>query len=145
MGNPQPYAAVGDAEPESGSTANAIFAAILLAVVMGILASPLGLTGPLAFSLTSLAGAATLAGAAAIGKWRPQWLGDRNKPLTWLMLRLVVVAFALVAITGILARPEMPRCPRTYTGDIGSPGGALLHSKLVGDTVVCTYEHRGGL
>ena len=119
-------------------------AAFVIAILMWSVAIALDLEPMIATLLPWLAGAATLAGAAALGVWRAQWLGDRTRPLVWILLRLVIVAFAIVALVGVSIRGANSGCQPTHPGEGDGVGGALLHARVVGDTVVCNYEYGGG-
>ena len=143
MATPQPDPPAASDEPSS--TVVVALGAFVIGIFIRVLADRLRLNSTIAALLPFLAGAAAFAGAAAAGMWQPRWLGDRSKPVTWVALRIVIVAFAIVTIAGVSARSDDGGCAPTYRGDIGSPGGKLLYSTLVGDTLVCTYDYRGGL
>lgn len=144
MALPHPDPADPSYDPDVLPTIVIALGAFAIGIFVRVVAMALHLEPTYATLLPFYAGAATFAGAAAVEAWRPRWMGDRRKTTTWIGLRLIIVGFAIVATAGIVTRSLPSGCPLTYSGDASEDGGVLLHSKLVGDTIVCTYEHRGG-
>ena len=76
--------------------------------------------------------------------WNPAWLApliSRFEGAAWWTPRLILMAIATAIIASSLQAATLPQCPAAYDG---AYGGALVHTRLRDNVLVCTYHYLGG-